>query len=378
LTSRIPSLDGLRAIAILIVCLSHVGAMKNTPFPHFVGLGNLGVRVFFVISGMLITRLLMEERRRTGSISLKRFYIRRTLRIFPALWVYIAVIAGLSFVGIISVPRIQILRSLTYTVNYYQMGRSWYIGHIWSLSVEEQFYLLWPLVLVLGGWRAGRRIAIVAIVLAPLLRVAALLTLPGAHEGNPEWFPTACDAIATGCLLALLSKNRRWQVTIQSMTAPWLLVLTFVVVALDSLHYRFDHGISILLLDSIGLLLINFGIALIVERVTTYPEDCIGRLLNSRPMTWLGSISYSLYLWQMPFLNHQDSGWITRLPINLIAALLAAAASFYFVETPILSVRKRFGWGEGESVPSTSQVRIIPLTPNSQGHVSSGHSQVVR
>src|ERR1700734_4199297 len=102
---RIPSLDGLRAVAITMVVLCHAGELRDSPLHHLKNLGTLGVRVFFVISGMLITRLLVQEWQQNGKISLKQFYLRRTLRIFPAMWFYVAVMAALSMFGIISLQR---------------------------------------------------------------------------------------------------------------------------------------------------------------------------------------------------------------------------------------------------------------------------------
>jgi hypothetical protein len=134
-------------------------------------LGNLGVRTFFVISGFLITTLLLDERAATGSISLKKFYLRRVFRIFPASYVYIAIIALLSALGVITLKHNDLLCAVTYTVNnHYE--RSWWVGHLWSLSVEEQFYLLWPAVMVWLGTKKAFWVAVVTVILAPLFRTA--------------------------------------------------------------------------------------------------------------------------------------------------------------------------------------------------------------
>jgi peptidoglycan/LPS O-acetylase OafA/YrhL len=334
--------------------------------------------VFFVISGMLITRLLLVEHERDGGISLKNFYIRRTFRIVPAMWAYVAVITCLSVSGIIAVPRRDILHALTYIVNYFQEGRSWYLLHMWSLSVEEQFYLLWPLVLCLGGPRTGRRVALFAIGLEPLLRILALLMLPGAAEGHSQWFPTASDAIATGCMLPLLAASERRRLTEPWIHSRWFFVVPVSVVGLNWLYHRAQNGASMILIDSLGVTLMNFGIAFIVERVVAFPNDRLGLVLNSGPVVWMGRISYSLYLWQMPFLNHQDFAWITRLPINVIATFAAATVSYYFVETPFLNLRKHLGWGEHAPGGPTSEIRVMPLSPTTEGKVPSGYSPFIR
>jgi peptidoglycan/LPS O-acetylase OafA/YrhL len=331
---RIPSLDGLRAVAILMVCLSHFAQTKGSPLHNFSSFGNFGVRIFFVISGMLITRLLLEERKRYGAISLKNFYYRRVLRIFPAMWFYMAVILALQAASILRLQPKDALHAFTYTVNYSQQ-RSWYIGHLWSLSVEEQFYLLWPMAIVFGGIRWGRRIAIAAIVAAPLLRLVAMLAMPGAPI--TEWFPTTCDALATGCLLALLNEDELRRLSV----SPLLFAVScFLPIFINSLQYHVPSRYFVVF-GTLGQTAMNCFIAAAVYYLVQNPGGFSGRLLNSRPLVWVGLISYSLYLWQQPFLNMEVSSWITAFPVNLLAAFLAAAVSYYLVETPILNLRKR-------------------------------------
>ena len=137
ITGRIQSLDGLRAISILLVLVGHLEGTRNFAprFSEWLGdYANLGVRVFFVISGFLISRLLIDEYATTKTISLYNFYARRTLRIFPAFFAYIGVIALATFLGFIYVKGPDYAYALTYTMNYYP-ERGWYLGHLWSLSV---------------------------------------------------------------------------------------------------------------------------------------------------------------------------------------------------------------------------------------------------
>jgi len=351
LKGRIPSLDGLRAISIGMVCVSHLLNVKGLAIRHSSSLGPLGVRIFFVISGMLITRLLVEEHERRGTISLRAFYIRRTIRIFPAMWFYVAVMATLGAAGVIVLQRHDILYALTYTVNYFPQ-RSWYIGHIWSLSVEEQFYLLWPLALCLATPRRAVRIALLAIIIPLALRLLILLLNPAADYHY--WFPTACDALAAGCLLSLLPEGSWKERAVRVASSRWFIAVPALVLLLNSLRYRAEGQIFLsmksrllfMLFDTVGALAMNLGIALTLLHVVMNPRDLAGRVLNAGPMVWLGRISYSLYLWQMPFLNRDAESWITRTPTNLIAALAAACFSYYLVENPLLELRKRMKWGE--------------------------------
>jgi peptidoglycan/LPS O-acetylase OafA/YrhL len=319
-----------------MVCVCHLAQTLGSPLHNFSSFGNFGVRVFFVISGMLITRLLLEEREREGSISLKSFYFRRTLRIFPAMWFYMGVMLLFQAAGVISLQPSDAFHAFTYTVNYDQ-SRSWYIGHLWSLSVEEQFYLLWPMALYFGSPRLAAGIAGAAVALAPALRFAILVWRPGAPVG--EWFPTTCDALATGCLLALLPLEGR-KASGAWMMRGWFAAIPFLAVFLNSLQYHVDHRYTFFF-STLGQTIMNCAIALTIQRLVTWPGDFAGRILNARPLVWIGTISYSLYLWQQPFLNHDTASWITRFPLNLAAALFAAGVSYYFVETPILNLRKR-------------------------------------
>jgi peptidoglycan/LPS O-acetylase OafA/YrhL len=216
--SRVPSLDGLRALSIMLVLLSHAqgtrGFLVRSAFQYWGDLGHLGVRVFFVISGFLITGLLLREVETTGSISLKGFYLRRFFRIFPAYYAYIAVIALCAYWHRVVLSKDDLLYALTYTMNYHS-ARSWLVGHAWSLSVEEQFYLLWPAVVAFGRRRGALRVAAVAVLLAPILKMSTYYFLPSWRPTMGESFQTVADTLAVGCLLAIgrdWLKQRGWYV----------------------------------------------------------------------------------------------------------------------------------------------------------------------
>src|SRR5664280_2047254 len=157
---RIPSLDGLRAVSIIIVVWAHARASSR-----LLGLyAFFGVQIFFVISGYLITSLLLREHERTGTINLRTFYYRRMLRIFPAAYVYILAVA------IVFQPPLHYLAyAFTYTSCYAGPHGPWMLSHLWSLSVEEQFYLLWPFALLLA-FPSRKRILWVVMLCVPLLR----------------------------------------------------------------------------------------------------------------------------------------------------------------------------------------------------------------
>ena len=168
-SSRIPSLDGLRALSISFVLVGHLAL--NTGFPiqrswWTDAYAHYGVRIFFVISGFLITTLLLGERQKTGKIDLKEFYIRRAYRIFPAAYFYLLVV---TFLFYSSLSLNYLVAAYTYMTSY-AIHSPWILRHLWSLSVEEQFYMLWPALVALGVLIAPR-IAFGALIFAPMLRI---------------------------------------------------------------------------------------------------------------------------------------------------------------------------------------------------------------
>lgn len=337
----LPSLDGLRAVSIGLVLLAHL--RRTAGFWPLRGLsvagdlGNLGVRVFFVISGFLITHLLLKEHERTGTISLRDFYLRRTLRIFPAFYAFLAIVWAGARLGYLPLQPGDLLHAATYTMNYHQ-DRSWYVGHLWSLAVEEQFYLLWPATLALLGPRRGLWVVVGALVAAPLTRVGTWLALPRLEGSIGEAFPTIMDAIAAGCLLALArgwlaerGNYLRWQASPAFWLAPLAVVLANATGARVTLFGWL-----------LGETIMNLSIALMIDHWLRHPGGLTGRILNYRLLSAVGVLSYSLYLWQQPFLFRQSGVAVQRFPLNLALAFTAAASSYLLIERPFLRLKERF------------------------------------
>jgi peptidoglycan/LPS O-acetylase OafA/YrhL len=334
---RIPSLDGLRAISISVVLVSHLAGTKNFPI-HGLPIGELGVRVFFVISGYLITTLLLQELERYGDISLRRFYLRRTFRIFPAYYVYLIAIVAAQAIGWLVLNPGDAAHAFTYTTNYHpDPERSWWMGHTWSLAVEEQFYLLWPAILVALGPRRGFLAAVGFVCLSPLIRVADFYGMPSWRGMTGESFWTVGDSIAIGCVLAVvrpkLGENKLWMWFLRS---PIFALVPVGVVGCFLLGQRMTLP-SLVILQTLEIA----GVAACIDWSLRFPDGAVGKLLNWRPMIFIGGLSYSLYLWQQPFFNHHRSDlWFTAFPINLGFAIGAALLSYYLVEKPMLSVRE--------------------------------------
>ena len=230
-------------------------------------LGNYGVRIFFLISGFLITTLLLKEYDRTGHISLKNFYIRRSLRIFPAFYLYVATIVVLSSLGMVVLYQGDLLHTLTYTMNYH-MKRSWYLNHIWSLSVEEQFYLLWPAVVLLAKPRGGLRIAMWVVLLAPIMRVIMAFGFDANPTSLTRHFQAVSDALATGCLLAGFYNWLGTQGWYMSFSGKfWVPLVSGFILALSGVGFLFNPMLFYIPGQSIA----NLGGILLIDHSIRHP-----------------------------------------------------------------------------------------------------------
>ena len=336
LIGRLSSLDGLRAISIMLVLWGHLAGTRgfHTVDLHLGDLAHLGVLVFFVISGFLITTLLTREQQANGSISLKLFYARRSIRIFPAAYTYIAVVAFLWFAGVIHLHARDLWHAVTYTVNY-EPAHSWQIAHLWSLSVEEQFYLLWPFVFASLRPRKVTGVAASFIFIAILARAANRLFLIGTPYHDLQMFPMVADSLAVGCVLARMRGWLEAQTWYRRLLSPvGSLAILVLLLAINRLQ---DYTIAIVL----GLAVMNLCIAILVHRCVYHSGDRLGRVLNWKPLTFIGVMSYSLYLWQQLFINRSSDAWINRFPENVFLTLAAALASYFLIEKPLLSLRQR-------------------------------------
>jgi peptidoglycan/LPS O-acetylase OafA/YrhL len=324
---RIPSLDGARALSIALVITGHANWNKVYPIIWRFEYWNLGVRIFFVISGFLITTLLLEEYKRTGRVSLPQFYVRRAFRILPAAYVYVAVIVALIPLGV-RMEYGDVLPVVFYYANYVGHHGMSDVGQFWSLSVEEQFYFLWPAALAFLGIRRGLYGCLALLILAPAFR---LISSVGLLPPTPGSFETVCDALATGCLLAML-RDELWSLSLyrRLIEGPGALIVALSGIILSC------RGIPTQIISVAGIPILNMGVAMLLDRYMRMPQTVTGRILNLAPIVWIGTVSYSLYLWQQPWM-------FSRLPmvIRISGAFVCAALSLYLVEKPMLRMRRR-------------------------------------
>jgi len=340
LSKRIPSLDGLRAVSIVAVILGHVAACRALPFSPRVldfleRIPTLGVRVFFVLSGFLITTLILEERERTGRFSLSNFYMRRAWRILPPAYALLFCLLVANLLQLISISPVDYFRGFTYFMNYGPVPE-WSVGHLWSLSVEEQFYLIWPFLLAFLPTRTCRSIALSFIVVSAGLRYHMVAQLP-VDEWRLEYqFQYAGTAIAFGCLLAI---DRKWlyaQPWFHTICASPITLVAACAVLLANTKLRGSGAFG----ACAGDIVANFCILVLVAKFTCQPVGFVAKILNSRPLVAVGLISYSLYLWQQEFANPEVHNWSSRFPYNLLMIVACSLGSYFLVEKPTLRIRK--------------------------------------
>ena len=328
-----PELDGLRGIAVLSVMAAHYGV----PWAQN---GWLGVDLFFVLSGFLITSILATEWQRFGAIDFRAFYMRRALRLFPALWLMLGVVG-------LFVPFEYIASTLLY-VNNWAIGLEvlpltpW-LGHVWSLAIEEQFYLIWPLVLVLLLRRfSPRKVALATLVLGIACAGWRVVLIAGGVSSGRVYYGT--DSHADGILLGsalgialvfdLLPQIPRLNIVSVAAVAA-LLVIGLLPVMPYAMYAWYAQPVA----NVAGL-----GVILAVIR----GSGLLPRLLRLRPLVFVGTISYGLYLWNVPILMlPSNSSIISSAEVKLVLTVVVVLLSYRYVERPLLRRKSRWSRADG-------------------------------
>jgi len=325
---RIPSLDGVRAVAIGLVIYWHLWLPTHLWLPSkpriMFDWGTLGVYIFFVLSGYLITTMLLREFAATQSVSLKDFYTRRFFRIIPPL---LFLLLGVEILDQF-VPPLASVKALIFSLFFL---RNYHPGplvfqHLWSLSVEEQFYLMWPFLLARLSRRTVTRLLVTVIVIVPIVRLIAVLSIGDKYVWHTE---QVGDGLAWGCLLALWQPQLRANRLYQRFSRSWATLFLPCIIAAGIYYYPLSVNALI------GKSAVFFCVALAIDLLILRCNSPVGRLFNLPPVAWLGKLSYSLYLWQQIFLIARPKllGWF---PLNLVISLACAAVSYYLVEQPAI------------------------------------------
>jgi len=335
-TGRVPHLDALRALAIAMVICSHLGmGFKGIIVGVFNG--HLGVTLFFTISGFLITLLLLREYEGTGRISLKAFYYRRVLRIFPAYYAYLLIGLGLSFAGALSISSGYWVSAFSYMMCYMpKLYNGWHIGHFWSLAVEEHFYMLWPLILVAFSPARAWKCILLYVICIPFIRY-------GVWAFHWDWLDidfcsiTQMSSIALGCLLAfILRGDILGQASERFRRRPGLFVVFGVVLLLLS-HAACRSGKYIIFFsDPVNAL----ACCMVMGGLLYVKNPFVIGVLNNKTTYFFGALSYSLYIWQQPFSGPALVGEMSAM-WRLICLFGAALASYYIIEKPFLMMKER-------------------------------------
>ena len=345
---RIPSLDGIRGFAILLVLYFH------TYLPYSGG-GFIGVDIFFVLSGFLITHLLIREYTKNGKVSFYKFFARRALRLAPAILLLITVLYCYSVIFLNDAEIKHNLNEIFYTLLYLS---NWaraldllpmdYLGHTWSLSIEEQFYIFWPLSFLLL-YRIFQSQKKILIVIACLICITWIWRVGLVYNGESparlyNGTDTRADALLMGCLLAfslpwirrLYEKNALFRI-LQNSGA--YIAIIFFLSLLPILHWK-NANLYIWYYPVIELMSATLIISIYLNK-----SKYLNYLFANRILSWLGVISYGLYLWHYPVYRLLEDSGMQPVQVGLYGipiSLAIAAFSYYLIERPTLRLKKNF------------------------------------
>lgn len=331
-----PGLDGLRAVAVLLV----VGYHADQTF----GNGYLGVDVFFVLSGFLITTLLLREVDTAGRISIGAFYVRRALRLYPALVVLCVAVFGVAVV--LQEHPVQVgagaVASLAYVANIWEYsGHDTYLlQHTWTLALEEQFYLLWPALLALIAWRRWTAWFVVAGWLG--------VEIADGLAGQPPVLHTYVRAagLPLGCALAFAVRHHGVRAWLARLGVPaFLAIIVLSVLRVDESVWTTGWPVSVAAVLSVPVI------------AALLAEGWLGRVLGRRELVWIGRRSYGLYLWHFPVLSATINHAPGRVPMparliaGVVVSFVLASMSYRWVEQPFLRRKERY---EALPVPASA------------------------
>ena len=338
------SLNGLRGLSIIAVLMGHVSSRNwifndlekidfLRPFMSVIQDSQMGVNLFFIISGFLITSIIISEENNSEKVNLKNFFLKRIIRIFPVYFALLFVYYILQILGIIFIPKESWITAVTYT-KYFNWKVDWYTAHGWSLSIEEHFYLVWPLIFYFfKSFR--KKIIFFIIIIVPFIRYFShKYHISGINNLTILY---RIDAIAFGCLIAFY-KNY----LIEKINTIYFITALIIILIFEEL---LPH-IGVFKLNNLMLseghrhgLVINICLSIVLIYSVFGPKKITFKILNSKILSFIGTISYSIYIWQQPFLSDEDY-WINHLPQSIILVFVVSILSYYFIEKPFLKLKR--------------------------------------
>lgn len=355
---RYKQLDGLRALAVLAVMAAHW--LPEWPFQKKIALGFWGVNLFFVLSGFLITEILMKKLAANESRKsiLKSFYINRTLRIFPIYYLVIVVATIFN----LDDSRALLSYTFSYTLNVYnaQTGdEGYYLAHLWSLCVEEQFYLVWPFLLLLIKPLHHKKLIIAMLATAVIYRFAyCFFQNPHFHFYDYRMLPSCLDALGLGALLAYMKLYQK-QALLNTLRLTYIPIAAFAIFLLANFT---PLNQNILFSESFMRLCVSICCFFVIGKAVFEYKNWFGKFLSLKPVQYLGKISYGLYLYHLiisrfivqwingelvtnfpGFLPHKliYNLFLVDIPIEFILTVTLATLSYRFFETPFLVLKER-------------------------------------
>ena len=345
-------LDGVRALAVIGIMAFH------DAIPGVRG-GNAVLSWFFVLSGFLITTLIREEQHRYGTIDLGRFYLRRILRLFPSLYLVIAVCMIVSLTGIAHIDKREFISAGLYFSNMHLLAfgnspsaRQIFLEHTWSLSLEEHFYLVWPVIIMrMKTVRSAMIFCTGAIVVSFVVRV---LHSTNAWRSEYETLSIfSLEGFAIGAILAYQIRNPR---VIKAVDRGWVLMALLLYAAIDIIFIIDRDSIVTPFRHIIG----NFVIAGILLHVVLHPEMAICATLRNKYLVYIGVISYAMYLWHFPVFEmfkeyrHPNLSQPVRHLLKFGVSFGLAALTYHVIEKPLMAVRSRLRSRASEPQPAVS------------------------
>jgi len=342
--SHLQGLDGLRGVSIIIVILAHI--FRFTKIGEYIN-GDIGVHIFFVISGFLITTIILKERLNTGSVNFKNFYLRRSLRIFPVAYLFILVLVFLNYFFHLEIKAKSIISAALYLKNIPSKNiTDWYTGHFWTLSIEEQFYILVPIVLInnVNNYLKIAFVFIFSMLILEIIILSGVYTIPlntlfyKAIFGLINIFGKGTSSILIGSLSSVFIF--KGLINLKTIKVGYYSSITFFCLAICLFTISSDF-----FLNTFSPILFSIIISCIIVLNLT-KNNCMVIILENRTLRFIGVLSYSLYIWQQLFTYDQpwknSFKYSNSILLNIVALVFVACTSYFLYERPFLRLKDNF------------------------------------